>query len=173
MAEAAFSLACSLANFSEAEIVLLRVVEYPFEIYSCGMNDSFFQNPLTDPKRAKKIHAKKDTIYRGVANYLKHLVAKEVTNHQKVTFEIREGPVVDAILDVIEKRVVNLIVISSTGQDQNPYMMGSVASRILREAQVPVILIRDESGNQIQYKSSGQRFPLEKTINKNYGVMVT
>ena len=94
-------------------------------------------------------------------------------SHQKVTFEIREGPVVDAILDVIEKRVVNLIVMSSTGQDQNPYMMGSVASRILREAQVPVILIRDESGNQIQYKSSGQRFPLEKTINKNYGVMVT
>ena len=162
-AETAFSLACSLTNFSDAEIILLRVVEYPFEIFSGNVDSRTFPNPHLDPKLDQKIDTKKETIQSRVEAYLEQLAASKKNEQRKVSIEIEEGPVVDSILSAIEKLGVNMIVMSSTGKDQNTLMMGSVAGRILREAQIPVILTRDEPGNPTPKKVH----PTEVSSEKN------
>jgi hypothetical protein len=62
-----------------------------------------------------------------------------------VSIEIQECPVVEAILNTVQTFDIDLIVMSTIGQDHNPWMVGATTNRILREAPVPVILLRKES----------------------------
>jgi hypothetical protein len=57
---------------------------------------------------------------------------------------------------------------STTGEDRNPWMMGAIANRILREAQVPVVLWRKETGGSVPDLSSLQNIPLQKNIGSQY-----
>ena len=140
-AESALRLASKLARISDAEITLLRVVEYPFEMYST-CDSSTFMNPNQPDE---KLLAEKVTFCREAEDYLKGLASIVEMTVSKVSIEVQECPVVDAILSTVEKSKIDLVVMSTVGQDHNPWMMGAVANRILREAQVPVILIRKES----------------------------
>lgn len=140
-AESALFLASKLAGISNAEITLLRVVEYPFEIYSRCDSTTFVIPNQPD----ETLLAEKDAFYKESENYLKHIVSTVETSVPNVSIEIQECPVVEAILNTIQKFGIDLIVMSTTGQDHNPWQMGAVANRILREAPVPVILIREES----------------------------
>ena len=72
-AETAFSLACSLTNFRDAEIILLRIVGYPFEVFLNDANSRTFLNPQVDPMLIRKIKAKKATIHSRIAVYLEYL----------------------------------------------------------------------------------------------------
>ena len=64
----------------------------------------------------------------------------------KVTVEVGEGPVVEAILAYTERLHIDLIALSTCGQGRgSQWMIGAVADRVLHEAQVPVILIRPMS----------------------------
>lgn len=140
-AESALPLAGKLARIYNAEITLLRVVEYPFEIYSNCQS-----NRLNDHIQAnEKLQAEKDAFYRNVEDYLKQLASIIEMTVSQVSIEVQECPVVDAILGITEKSRIDLIVMSTVGQDDNPWMMGAITNRILREAPVPVILIRKGS----------------------------
>lgn len=161
-AETALSLACTLASVNDAEITVLRVLEYPSELYS-----SFYPNLPADPALDEKIRLKKETIHSSVKGYLEHL-ASSAENRRNVSYEIQEGPVVDAILNTAQKLKIDLIVMSSIGNDQNIWMVGCIASRILREAQVPVILMRDGSGSSVPDSSFIQKTPLEKKPENYY-----
>jgi nucleotide-binding universal stress UspA family protein len=79
------------------------------------------------------------------ANYLKQLASIVEMNVPNVSIEIQECPVVESILNTVSKSEIDLIVMSTIGQDHNTWMMGAIANRILREAPVPVILIRKKS----------------------------
>ena len=74
----------------------------------------------------------------------------------KVSIEVRESPVVDAILSTTENLEIDLIVMSTVGQGHSPWMIGAVANRILRESPVPVILIGKESYSSILDRSRQQ-----------------
>ena len=140
-AESALPLAGKLARIYDAEITLLRVVEYPFEMYSKCQS-----NGLKDPSQAnEKLQAEKDAFCRDAEDYLKQLASIIEMTVSQVSIEVQECPVVDAILDTTEKSRIDLIVMSTVGQDDNPWMMGAITNRILREASVPVILIRKGS----------------------------
>ena len=140
-AESALPLAGKLARIYNAEITLLRVVEYPFEMYSrCDSNTH--NNPsATDEKLQKE----KNAFCMDAEDYLKQLASMMGMTVSQVFIEVQECPVVDAILSTTEKSRIDLIVMSTVGQDDNPWMMGAITNRILREAQIPVILIRKGS----------------------------
>jgi nucleotide-binding universal stress UspA family protein len=140
-AESALLLASKLARISNAEITLLRVVEYPFEIYS-RCEPSTFGHPSQPDE---KLLAEKDAFCREAENYLKQLASIVEMNVPNVSIEIQECPVVESILNTVSKSEIDLIVMSTIGQDHNTWMMGAIANRILREAPVPVILIRKKS----------------------------
>ena len=144
-AESALRLASKLARISNAEITLLRVVEYPYGMYSaCDPNT--FMNPNQPDE---KLMAEKDAFCREAEDYLKGLASIVEMAVSKVSIEVQECPVVDSILSTVEESEIDLIVMSTVGQDHNPWLMGSVTNRILRESQVPVILIRNESHDSI------------------------
>jgi nucleotide-binding universal stress UspA family protein len=148
-AESALHLAGQLAAISNAEITLLRVVEYPYEMYST-CDSSIFMNP-NQPDEA--LLAEKATFCREAEDYLKGLASILEMTVSKVSIEVQECPVVDSILNAVEKSKIDLIVMSPVGLDHNPFLMGAVANRILREAPVPVILVRRELYGLIPHHS--------------------
>jgi nucleotide-binding universal stress UspA family protein len=140
-AESALLLASKLAEIYNAELTLLRVVEYPIEMYSrCA--STTFAHPGQPNER---LLAEKDVFCREAEEYLQRLVSIVEMNVANVSTEIQECPVVEAILNTVQKFSIDLIVMSTIGQDHNTWMMGAVTNRILREASVPVILLRKES----------------------------
>jgi nucleotide-binding universal stress UspA family protein len=147
-AEFALRLASKLARISNAEITLLRVVEYPYELYS-ACDSGTFMNPNQPDER---LLAEKIT-YCQKAEGLASIVEMTVS---KVSIEVQECPVVESILSTVENSKIDLIVMSTVGQDRNPWLLGSVPSRILREAPVPLILIRKESYGSILDRSRQQ-----------------
>jgi nucleotide-binding universal stress UspA family protein len=151
-AEFALRLASKLARISNAEITLLRVVEYPYELYS-ACDSSTFINP-NQPN--EKLLAEKITYCQEAEDYLKALASIVEMTVSKVSIEVQECPVVESILSTVEKSKIDLIVMSTVGQDRNPWLLGSVPNRILREAPVPVILIRKESYGSILDRSRQQ-----------------
>jgi nucleotide-binding universal stress UspA family protein len=140
-AESVLRLASKLARISNAEITLLCVVEYPFAIYStCEPNTLVFPSQPNE-----KLLAEKAAFCKEAENYLKQLASILEMSVSKVSIEIQECPVVEAILNTVQKFGIDLVVMSTIGQDHNPWMMGATTNRILREAPVPVILLRKES----------------------------
>jgi nucleotide-binding universal stress UspA family protein len=143
--EVALPLARMLAEMSQAEIVLLRVVEYPYTLYS-----TCYEYPPSDPELAKSILNKKRAIYREAQGYLERIASTPGTTGVKVTPEICEGPVVEAILASADRLHTDLIVLATCGQSGGTqWVMGATADRVLHEAPVPVILIRPTSSSFI------------------------
>ena len=157
-AESVLPLAGKLARIYNAEITLLRVVEYPFEMYSSCSPNTFKGLGQTD----EKLQIEKDAFCRDAEDYLKRLASMMEMTVSQVFIEVQECPVVDAILSTVDKSKIDLIVMSTVGQDQNPWMVGAITNRILREAQIPVILIRKGS-----YGPVTDRRPSESTSLQN------
>ena len=152
-AESALRLASKLARISNAEITLLRVVEYPMEMYArCGSNTLAYASPFDE-----KLQMEKDAFCRDAEAYLKLLASIVEMSVSKVSIEVQECPVVDAILNTTKKSEIDLIVMSAVGQGHNPWMIGAVANRLLRESPVPVILIGKESYSSLLDRSHQQK----------------
>ena len=157
-AESALLVASKLARINNAEITLLRVVEYPFEIYSRCEPNTFVHPSQPD----EKLLAEKDAFCKEAEHYLKRLASRIEMSVSKVSIEIQECPVVEAILSTIEKSEIDLIVMSTIGQDHNTWMLGATTNRILREAPVQVILIRKESWVSAPDRSPQQEMSRQK-----------
>jgi nucleotide-binding universal stress UspA family protein len=136
-AESALHLASMLARISNAEITLLRVVEYPMEMYSSGdLNSRAYPSRFDE-----KLQMEKDAFCKEAEAYLKLLASILEKNVSKLSVAVQECPVVDAILRTTKKSEIDLIVMSAVGQGHNPWMIGAVANRLLRESPVPVFLL--------------------------------
>jgi len=65
--------------------------------------------------------------------------------HAQVELSIREGPAVEDILRTVERRAVDLIVMSTHGRSGvRRLLLGSVTEKILRLAPCPVLAVRSE-----------------------------
>jgi len=148
-AESALPLACSLASNDKAEMVLLHILEYPTKMYSSWVYPEFTSELLTDPEQGEKTQEMKEAIYNKVKGYLEKVASRITPGTPRVSVVIQEGPVVEAIISSIEKLEINLIVMSSTGGDRNPWMLGAIADRILRETYIPVVLLREGPGGLV------------------------
>jgi peptide deformylase len=84
-----------------------------------------------------------------------------------VTVEVCEGPVVDAILGTAARYEVDLLAMSTQGKGEgNPWMMGSVVDRVLRESPVQVFLFRPERGEINPSSSNNPETWLERRSNE-------
>ena len=156
--EAVLPLVSTLANVSDAEIILLRVAEHPYSLYS-----TCYEYPPSDPDLARTILNKKRAIYHEVKGYLERIAVTLGTAGIKVYAEVCEGAVVEAILASTDRLHIDLIVLSTCGQSGgSQWVIGAIADRVLHEAQVPVILIRPTPCPFIPSPSSLQQVPLSK-----------
>jgi nucleotide-binding universal stress UspA family protein len=140
-AESALLLASKLARIYNAELTLLHVVEYLIEMYSRCHSTTFVHPGMPN----EKLLAEKDAFCREAEEYLQRLASIVEMTVANVSIAIQESPVVEAILSTVQKFGIDLIVMSTIGQDENRWMVGAITNRILREAPVPVILLRKES----------------------------
>jgi nucleotide-binding universal stress UspA family protein len=159
-AEFALPLAGKLARIYNAEITLLRVVEYLYELYSVCDSSTFVNSNQPD----EKLLAEKMTYCREAEDYLKGLASIVEMTVSKVSIEVQECPVIESILSTVEKSKIDLIVMSTVGQDRNPWLLGSVTNRILREAPVPLILVRKESYGSILDRSRQQSTSMQNEV---------
>lgn len=150
-AESVLPLASKLARIYNAEITLLHVVEYPFEMYS-RCEPELLEHPT---RVNEKLQTEKTAFCRDAEHYLKRVAAEIEMNTPRVTVEIQESSVVESILQTVDRSRIDLIVMSTVGEDKSPWLMGAITNRVLREAPVPVILLRkgsfasaDQEGSQ-------------------------
>jgi nucleotide-binding universal stress UspA family protein len=137
------------AGLNNSEIILIRVSEYPCEIYS-----ELTQFHPLDPRRAEFLKNKKEIYHHEIGVYLEEIAKKIRTAELKVNIKICEGPVVQGILAVIEKMGIDVVIMSAFGSSgSSTNMIGAVADRILFEAKVPVMVIRAEQNPMALNKS--------------------
>ena len=135
LAEAALPHARALAKAFDARITLLSVLE-PLEMYP--------QQGLVGPVVSISMNVQEELA--NLKQYLDGVAANLTKEGIAVRTEVREGDPASAICDYAEGNQMDIIVMSTHGRSGiQRWVYGSVADRVLRSAQVPVLLIRAQS----------------------------
>lgn len=134
LAEAALPHAREMARRNSVQLVLLRVVQ-----------------PLPAPSEARHdlIARIDDETLELVRDYLEG-VAKELQETGiDVEIEVKRGTPHTEIVNYADQNDIDLIVMTTRGRSGlTRWLMGSVADRVVRGANVPVLLVRTPKRNQ-------------------------
>ena len=134
LAEAALPATMELASKFNSEITLVRVLQPPHLIMTAA-NGSVYAQLLTEMRNQSEQDA-----HLYLRNHQGSLRQQGYIVHTQVV----EGEnVVDALLQVASSLGVDTIVMSTHGRGGvSRWVFGSVADKVLRHAEVPVLLIR-------------------------------
>lgn len=119
-------------GFEPGKIFLVRVVE-PFP-------PSYHAGDAVDPELIEKSEANRRA---SAKEYIDGIAAKLKQEGAPVHPEVIVGRTTESLVDFAEKNGVDLLVIASHGRSGlSRWVMGSVADRLLRSANVPILIIR-------------------------------
>ncbi len=142
--EEVLTLVKMLADVGKSEIILLRVIEYPLTVYPPDYEFLAF-----DPDIQSSILKKKQDYSQEAGTYLERIVTEMEKAGMRAASEICDGPVVDSILDCVNRLGTDVVVLATYGQSGGEEgTIGAVANRVLRESQVPVLLVRPGTTSQ-------------------------
>ncbi len=128
-AEGVLSHAKALAYSEGAEIVLLTVAANPA-----------LEFVFSDPAMASRAIEEQETKSK---QYMAEMEKQLKSSGFQVSSLLRVGPVADVILHVADELQVDVIAMSTHGRTGPArWLLGSVADRVVRASQVPVMLIR-------------------------------
>jgi len=151
----------TMARSNNAEIVLLRIAEYPSDLY--GRFDAY---SLFDPEFIENTTDRKKAICDDLIDYLDRIASNFQQDGLRVITEVCDGPVVDTILASIDRFGIDLIVMSTLGDGGgNSLMLGSVADRVLRESKMQVFLVRPNQGDINSNLNQGHNNSKTTTVN--------
>ena len=133
LAEQAIPVALEVAKKFESEIVLARIVVPPYPI-----------THVSGPPYGDMLVGLRDIVQDEAQGYVQDQEAILQRQGFRVTTEVVEGePIAEQILKVAKSQQVNLIVMGTHGRGGlGRWVYGSVAERVLRHADVPVLLTR-------------------------------
>ena len=133
LAEAAIPAALELASRFDSKICLLRVTRTPY--VASGLDGSAYAELIVTLRQQEWAEAD------DYLQIMQHTLREK--NYRVETF-VREGePVPEVILDIASEADVDTIVMSTHGRGGiSRWVFGSVADRVLRQANIPVVLIR-------------------------------
>src|SRR5690349_1561936 len=138
-AERAIPVAARLASASHSSILLVRVIDV-FLDFSWQM--AGVPPDLTNALEVARMNADA---------YLKEMAEADAVRGLDVTTKVIEGRPADAILSIAQSRQADLIVMSSHGHTGlKRWVLGSVAQVIERHSSIPVLLLRDQTGQASQ-----------------------
>ncbi|MCA9982016.1 MAG: universal stress protein [Anaerolineales bacterium] len=133
LAEQALPTALKLATAVGSEIVLMRVPQY-HEVMTMASVGGEMPPIAVD-----------GTDFAEAEAYLNDLRQLWQTNDITLSVRLGEGDPASAIVDIATDEQVDLIIMSTHGRTGLArWAMGSVAEKVLRAAQVPVIVTRDD-----------------------------
>jgi nucleotide-binding universal stress UspA family protein len=118
-----------IANYSNAEIIILNVIE-----------TSTFST-----LHHRKLKKEMKQMLKGEGNKaiedIEKIYEKEEYNI-KITSLIEEGSPAEKILDLSEKEDVDLIVMGTSGKHNiDRFLIGSVAEKVVRSSKIPVLVV--------------------------------
>ncbi len=120
-----------IKGYNVSNVILVRVVEPERPYYG-----EFAIDPkiIAESESARKSEAK---------NYLNQVVERLKHEGSALHTEIISGKVSESLADYAEKNDVDLILIATHGRSGvTRWVRGSVADKILRSSQVPVLMVR-------------------------------
>ncbi|MBK8899950.1 MAG: universal stress protein [Anaerolineaceae bacterium] len=134
LAEAALPAATELASKFNSKITLVWVIQPPHLIMTAA-NGSVYAQLLTEMRHQSE---------QDAHNYLRSHKGSLRQQGYNVQAVVTEGEnIANALLDVVTNREADTIVMSTHGRGGiSRWVFGSVADKVLRHAEVPVLLIR-------------------------------
>ena len=137
--ERAIAHALTIAEFEDAEIVVLNVVD---SVYLTGLpeEDLITKSEMILEEESKKVTSRVEDIIKKIEEE-KGSESKQI----KVTTKTIEGNAADVILKVSESDDIDLIVIASSGKHMlDRFLLGSVTEKTVRHTKVPILVIPNE-----------------------------
>ena len=129
LAEAVLPHVESLAKANDAQVVIVRVALNPATEFA-----------MTDPYIAGQMV---QSLESNAKEYLNEMCKRLTEQGLKVTMQIAEGPIADSILQVATDEKIDLIAMSTHGRSGVArWLIGSIADKVVRGANIPVLLIR-------------------------------
>jgi nucleotide-binding universal stress UspA family protein len=115
-----------IAKASNAEIIILSVVENSFSLGLPSDDTTFRINQMLKEEAKKNLESAKEELGEDI----------------KVSTKIGEGSPADVILSTVEDEDIDLVVIGSSGKTGfDRFIMGSVAERVVKSAKCNVLVI--------------------------------
>lgn len=138
LAEAALPAAMELAAQFDSQITLLRIIQ-PTHLIMTAADGSLYTDLLTELRQQTETDARQ---------YLHSHLNKLRQQGYRVEMQLNEGEAVaENILETAERKNADTIVMSTHGRGGiSRWVFGSVADRVLRQATIPVLLIRAHEG---------------------------
>ncbi len=134
LAEVALPYAEELASKLQAEVVLLQVMAEAYHVYAMGEVSS--QMPYTEDEM-EPLKAKAKSYLEKVSNGLK---SKGITTSS----EVRVGAAAEEIIKFADEIHADVVAMSTHGLSGiSRWVFGSVADRVLRGGNTPVLLVRN------------------------------
>ena len=122
------------SNASGADIVVLYVVDTYF-LRSAYLPN--FRGELYD-----KLQKEGETVVQRFREKLEESQCKGLCKGVKLKTEVIGGKPYEEILEAIDKKVIDLVVMGATGSHGfNRVLFGSTTDRVLRSAKVPVVVV--------------------------------
>lgn len=137
--ERAIAHALTIAEFEDAEIVILNVVD---SVYLTGLpeEDLITKSEMILEEESKKVTSRVESIIKEIEEE-KGSEGKDLN----ITTKTIEGNAADVILKISESDDIDLIVIASSGKHMlDRFLLGSVTEKTVRHTKVPVLVIPNE-----------------------------
>ena len=134
--ERAIAHALTIAEFEDAEIVVLNVVD---SVYLTGLpeEDLITKSEMILEEESKKVTSRVESIIKEIEEE-KGSEGKDI----KITTKTIEGNAADVILKISESDDIDLIVIASSGKHMlDRFLLGSVTEKTVRHTKVPILVI--------------------------------
>lgn len=134
--EKAIAHAVTIAEFEDAEIIVLNVVD---SVYLTGLpeEDLITKSEMIMEEESRKVLERVESIIEDLEKE-KGSSAKNV----KITSKTIEGNAADVILKVSESEDVDMIVIASSGKHMlDRFLLGSVTEKTVRHSTIPILVI--------------------------------
>ena len=134
--EKAISHALNIAEYEDAEIIILNVVD---SVYLTGLpeEDLITKSEMILEEESKKVTSR-------VEDIIKELEEEKGSNAKDIKLSTRtiEGNAADVILKISESEDIDLIVIASSGKHMlDRFLLGSVTEKTVRHTRVPILVI--------------------------------
>ena len=121
----------SLASLFNARLYLLHVIEH------LHGDEHYMILMLTPQEIAEKMKKEAEKQLNNLA--------KKIKKRLKIKIEVREGKAFVEIVKTAWEENIDLIVMSSHGRTGlSQVLIGSVAERVVRKAQCPVLIVKDK-----------------------------
>lgn len=138
-----------LAHVAAAVRVHLLLVAPSMQDYSVTMVNLYPFFPARDYAAVARTDVER--LEKDLRSYLGNLAEQVSTSGATATWELRHGNPTDEILECAAEIGADLIVITTHGRSGvNRWVFGSVADRLLRNAPVPILLVRTRRDTTVE-----------------------